>query len=189
MSKSKNAVHEFGTRLSRHEWQVLLERWERLQPYADRIATAFFDTLFAREPAFARVFGGASLETQFLRFAYLLTRVVSAEDDSEELGRRTEEIVHRYAHADCETPRSLAIRAAIDAMLREVSASNFTPGIRASWKSAHAAVNGMLRGTTWSPTREFPAILNTALRAELAADQRSRAVDELMNLNDDAEAA
>ena len=56
----------FGPRLARHEWQMLLDRWQRLQPYADRFATAFFDTLFGCEPDFAHRFGGATLEAQFL---------------------------------------------------------------------------------------------------------------------------
>ena len=60
------------------EWQVLLDRWQRLQPFADRLATAFFDTLFACDPDLRQLFGGASLEAQFLRFAHLLTEIVSA---------------------------------------------------------------------------------------------------------------
>ena len=80
----------FGPRLARHEWQMLLDRWQRLQPYADRFATAFFDTLFGCEPDFAHRFGGATLEAHFLRFAHLLTEIVSAQDDREELDHRIE---------------------------------------------------------------------------------------------------
>ena len=93
----------FGPRMARHEWQMLLDRWQRLQPYADRFATAFFDTLFGSEPDFAHQFGGATLEAQFLRFAHLLTEIVSAEDDREEVDHRIEQFVQRYARDDSAT--------------------------------------------------------------------------------------
>ena len=179
----------FGPRMARHEWQMLLDRWQRLQPYADRFATAFFDTLFGCEPDFAHQFGGATLEAQFLRFAHLLTEIVSAEDDREELDRRVEQVVQRYAWDDSATRQSRAVRAAIAAMLEEVVRAGLTRQMRADWKSANAAVNGMLRGTTWQAARtNGSTILQTALRAELAADRRSPSIDDFME-STDAEAA
>lgn len=181
---------EFGARLARHEWQTLLDRWQKLQPYADRFATAFFDTLFGCEPDFAHRFGGATLETQFLRFAHLLTEIVSAEDHREELDRRVEQIVQRYARDDSATRQSRAVRAAIAAMLEEVARAGLTPQIRADWRSANATVNGMLRGTRWQEARtNGSAILHTALRAELAADRRAPSVDEFMESTTESEAA
>jgi hypothetical protein len=169
---------------------MLLDRWQKLQPYADRFATAFFDTLFGCEPDFAHRFGGATLEAQFLRFAHLLTEIVSAEDDREELDHRVEQIVHRYARDDSATGKSRAVRAAIGAMLQEVASVGLTPQMRADWRSANAAVNGMLRGTTWHGARTSGStILQTALRAELAADRRSPSIDEFMESSTDAEAA
>jgi hypothetical protein len=183
-------ANSFGLRLARYEWQMLLDRWQRLQPYADRFATAFFDTLFGGEPNFADRFGGASLEAQFLRFAHLLTEVVSAEDDRDELDRRIEQIVQRYARDDSATGQSRAVRAAIAAMLREVERVGLTPQMRAEWRSANIAVNGMLRGTRWQPDRsDGSMILQTALRAELAADRRAPSIDEFMESAPDAEAA
>jgi len=180
----------FGPRMARHEWQMLLDRWQRLQPYADRFATAFFDTLFGSEPDFAHQFGGATLEAQFLRFAHLLTEIVSAEDDREELDRRIEEIVQRYARDDSATGKSRAVRAAIAAMLQEVERVGLTPQMRSDWRSASAAVNGMLRGTRWQPARpNGSTILQTALRAELAADRRAPSINEFMESTPDAEAA
>ena len=91
----------FAAPLARHEWQVLLDRWQRLQPYADRFATAFFDTLFAHEPEFVQLFGSASLEAQFLLFAHVLSEIVTATDDSDELARCVELVVQRLAKDDC----------------------------------------------------------------------------------------
>ena len=180
----------FGPRLARHEWQMLLDRWQRLQPNADRFATAFFDTLFGCEPDFVHRFGGATLEAQFLRFAHLLTEIVSAEDDREELEHRTEQIVQRYARDDSATGQSRAVRAAIAAMLQEVARVGLTSQMRSDWRSANAAVNGMLRGTTWQAARpNGSSFLQTALRAELAADRRSPSIDQFMESTTDAEAA
>jgi len=180
----------FGARLARHEWQTLLDRWQKLQPYADRFATVFFDTLFGCEPDFAHRFSGATLEAQFLRFAHLLTEIVSAEDDREELDRRVEQVVQRYARDDSATSQSRAVRAAIAALLEEVVRAGLTPQMRADWRSANAAVNGMVRGTTWQAARtNGSTMLNTALRAELAADRRSPSIDDFMESATDAEAA
>ena len=179
--------YEFAARLSRHEWQVMMDRWERLQPYADQFATTFFDTLFAWEPDFRQVFGGASLEAQFLRFAHLLTHIVSAEDDREELDHRVEVIVRRYARDDSETERAYALRAAIAALLADVAAAQMTPENRASWKAAYAAVSSILRGTTW--LARGATIMDTAIRAELAADRRSPAIQTALEPTADAEAA
>ena len=180
----------FGPRMARHEWQMLLDRWQRLQPYADQFATAFFDTLFSCEPEFAHWFGSATLEAQFLRFAHLLTEIVPAEDDPEELDHRIEQIVQRYARDDSATGQSRAVRAAITAMLLEVEQVGLTPQMRADWRSASSAVNGMLRGTRWQPARpNGSTILQTALRAELAADRRAPSIDEFMESTPDAEAA
>ena len=139
----------FGERPSRHDWNVLLERWEQLQPYADRFATAFFDTLFAWAPDFRQVFGGASLEAQFIRFAHLLTQIISATDDRDELDQRIEAVVHRFSRADSETSQSHAMRAAIAAMLDEVSRAGMPAHVLVTWKAAYIAVGNMLRGTRW----------------------------------------
>jgi len=171
----------FAARLARHEWQVLLDRWERLQPYADRFATAFFDTLFAQQPELLQFFGSATLDAQFLRFAHLLTEIVSAADDADELPRCVELVVQRFANDDRETDRSRAVRAAINAMLAEVSAADMTPHMRASWHAAYVAVTAILRGTRLQSDRAgVGAILHTAVTAELVADRRSPSIDRLM---------
>jgi len=184
------SAYAFGPRLARHEWQMLLDRWQGLQPYADRFATVFFDTLFACEPQFVHLFGGASLEAQFIRFAHLLTEIVSAEDDQDELDRRVEQIVQRYARDDSATNQSRAVRAAIAALLEEVAGAGLTAQMRAAWSSTNGAVNSMVRGTTWQAARtDNSLILQTALRAELAADRHSPSIDQFMESAPDAEAA
>ena len=158
----------FGERLSRHDWDVLVARWEQLQPYADRFATAFFDTLFAWAPDFRQVFGGASLQAQFIRFAHLLTQIVSATDDREELDQRIEAVVHRFARADSETSQSHAMRAAIAAMLDEVSRSAMPAPVLVTWKAAYVAVGNILRGTRWVRPRLGTFVVAPLADAEAA---------------------
>ena len=167
--------------LTRHDRDVLLDRWQRLQPYADRFATAFFDTLFAQQPELVQIFGSVPLDAQFLRYAHLLTEIVSAADDADELSRCVERVVQRFANADCETEQSRAVRAAIDAMLAEVSAADMRPHMRASWHAAYVAVTAILRGIRSRGDRgSADAILRTAVTAELAADRRSPSIERLM---------
>jgi len=182
--------YPFAARLARHEWQVLLDRWQRLQPYADRFATAFFDTLFAHEPEFVQLFGSASLEAQFLRFAHVLSEIVSATDDADELARCVELVVQRFAKDDCATDQSQAVRAAIAATLAELAKADLTPHMRASWHAAYVAVTAIVRGTTLRADGASAAtILRTAVRAELVADRRSPSVERIMESSEDSRAA
>jgi hemoglobin-like flavoprotein len=158
----------FGERLSRHDWDVMLARWEQLQPYGDRFASAFFDTLFAWAPDFRQVFGGASLQAQFIRFAHLLTQIVSATDDRDELEHRIEAVVHRFSRSDSETTQSQAMRAAIAALLDEVSRSAMPAALLVRWKSAYLAVGNILRGTRWVRPRLGALVVGPLADAEAA---------------------
>ena len=137
-----------STRVTRRDWQRLLENWERLQPSADRFATVFFDTLFAWEPQARQLFGGATLETQFLRFAHLLTSLVSAQDHPDELDRRIDAVIRCFAGGDPPRKREDAIRIAVAAMLNDVYAAGMTPEMQASWQSAYIGVITTIRSTT-----------------------------------------
>jgi hemoglobin-like flavoprotein len=178
---SFDAIRKATTSHAHIQWSVLLDRWQRLQPYADRFATAFFDTLFALQPGFLQIFGSATLDAEFLRFAHLLTEIVSAADDADELPACVERVVQRFARDDCETDRSRAVRAAIHAMLAEVAAADMTPHMWASWHAAYVAVTAVLRGARLQGDRAGAAAIRyTAVTAELAADRRSSSIERLM---------
>lgn len=153
----------FATRLADRERQALINRWERVQPYADRFAAAFFDTLFTVDPDFGQALLGDSLDAQFLRFAHLLSHIVSATDDREELDRRVELIVQRFAQDDSETDRSRALRAAIAAVLVQVELTAMTAPMLAAWKRIDATATEVLRVFAW------PAATRTITRVPKAA--------------------
>ena len=136
------------TRITRRDWQRLLENWDQLQPFADRFATVFFDTLFAWEPQARHLFGGANLETQFLRFAHLLTSLVSAYENPDELDGRIDAIIRGFAGGESPRKRADAIRTAIGALLNEVYATGMTREMRASWQVAYIGVLATIRSTT-----------------------------------------
>ena len=148
-----DARYPFAALVTRHEWQLLLEMWERLQPHADRFASAFFDTLFAQSPEFVRFFRGASLDAQFLQFAQLITELVSAHRDPVELQRRIDRVVGRFTAAGSTAAEDDAIRAAIAAMLGEVSAAAMSFEMRSSWKSAYISVVATMRDASRRPHR------------------------------------
>ncbi len=144
-------VYPYTARVTRRDWEVLLDNWERLQPNADRFATAFFDALFACDPELRQLFGGTSLETQFVKFAHLLTELISVQNDPQELERRVDMVVHRYA-SDSSVDYDRAIRAAITAMLAEVALARLTPEARQWWWAAHGTVVSIIRkGARLSP--------------------------------------
>jgi hemoglobin-like flavoprotein len=143
-----------------------------LQPYADRFATAFFDTLFEADPELRQLFSNGSLQAQFIRFAHLLTGIVSASDDREELDRRIEVTVRRLARGGSTSSRSRAVRAAITAMLVQVELTAMTQQMLALWKAAYVAVTDMLPGTARLRGR---AVMEPRVRAEVARDRLSAA--------------
>ena len=149
-----DAAYPFAARVTRHEWHLLLEIWERLQPYADRFASTFFDTLFAWAPEYRQFFGGASLDAQFLRFAHLLTELVSAHGDRLEVERRTEAVVARFGVGRSFPYGDAAIRAAITDMLDEVSASRMPEEMRSSWKCAYISLAATMRSAARRMSRE-----------------------------------
>jgi len=155
--------YPYTTRVTRREWHVLLESWERLQPIADQLATVFFDTLFSCEPELRYLFGGSSLEIQFIKFAHLLTELVSLKDDAAEIERRIDTIVHRYS-ADSSADHERAIRAAIAAMLAEASVTRMTPEMRLSWKAAHVTVVTIIRNGARFSARGRPTTLMRTTR-------------------------
>jgi hypothetical protein len=143
-------VYPYTARVTRHDWQLLLDSWERLQPNADRFATVFFDTLFNCDPELRHLFGGTSLETQFIKFAHLLTELVSVESDPRQLGQRIEMAVHRYAGGSID--HDCAIRTAITAMLAEAALARLTSEVRMWWSAAYATVVTIIwKGARLSP--------------------------------------
>ena len=156
--------YPYATRVTRREWQMLLDSWERLQPIADQLATVFFDTLFSCDPELRYLFGGASLEIQFIKFAHLLTELVSLKDDRQELERRNDTIVRRYS-SDSSADHVRAIRTAIAAILAQASVARLTPEMRLSWKAAHVTVVTIIRvGARFSPRRGRPTTLMRTTR-------------------------
>ena len=136
-------VYPYTARVTKHEWQLLLDSWERLQPNADRFATVFFDTVFTCDPELRQLFGGTSLETQFIKFAHLLTELIAV-DDPHELEYRIDMIAHRFG-GDSSIDHDRAIRAAITATLAEAAVARLTPEARLWWKAAHATVVTIIR--------------------------------------------
>jgi len=180
-----------STRVTRRDWQRLLEHWDRLQPSADRFATVFFDTLFAWEPQARQLFGGADLETQFLRFAHLLTSLVSACDNPDELEGRIDAIIRGLAGGDSPRRRDDAVRTAIAAMLNEVYATGMTREMRASWRSAYFGVITTIRSTaSYEPGDKGATFMALALEAELRVERyRSSVAQHSLEYGSDAAAA
>lgn len=162
--------YRFASRVTRDEWRMLMATWDRLQPYADSFASAFFDTLFDLAPDLRQLFGGTSLETEFLRFAHLLVDLVSAQEDPRELDRRIDVVIHRLGgHA--RDGRHTAIRAAIAAMMKAVACSGMTREMRSSWQSASVYLDTVLASAARRAAHDQSTVLmRTALRAELASE-------------------
>ena len=161
--------YRFAARVTRDEWRTLMATWDQLQPYADSFASAFFDTLFDLAPDLRQLFGGTSLETEFLRFAHLLTELVSAQKDSLELDHRIDVVIHRLGGNAVDEQN--AIRAAIEAMMNAVASSAMTREMQASWQSAYVYLGTVLGNAARRAAHiRGTVLMRTALRAELGSE-------------------
>jgi len=155
--------------VTRDEWRTLMATWDQLQPYADSFASAFFDTLFDLAPDLRQLFGGTSLETEFLRFAHLLTELVSAQEDSLELDHRIDVVIHRLGGNAVDEQN--AIRAAIEAMMNAVTSSAMTREMQGSWRSAYVYLGTVLGNAARRAAHiRGTVLMRTALRAELGSE-------------------
>jgi hemoglobin-like flavoprotein len=177
-----------ATRSLRHERDILSSRWQQLQPYADRFATVFVDTLFAHQTDFRELFGGRSLQAQFVLLAHVLTQIVCADDDRDAMDVRVELIVRRFARDDSSTRQSRAMRAAVAATLREVTGAGMSAHTRLSWKAAYAAVGAILHGTVYLDTRAISGIRPAALKADIG-DRCGTSIEQRMEPTADSQAA
>ena len=161
--------YRFAARVTRDEWRTLMATWDQLQPYADSFASAFFDTLFDLAPDLRQLFGGTSLETEFLRFAHLLTELVSAQEDSLELDHRIDVVIHRLGGNAVDEQN--AIRAAIEAMMNAVTSSAMTREMQGSWRSAYVYLGTVLGNAARRAAHiRGTVLMRTALRAELGSE-------------------
>ena len=181
--------YRFAARVTRDEWRTLMATWDQLQPYADSFASAFFDTLFDLAPDLRQLFGGTSLETEFLRFAHLLTELVSAQEDSLELDHRIDVVIHRLGGNAVDEQN--AIRAAIEAMMNAVASSAMTREMQASWQSAYVYLGTVLGNAARRAAHiRGTVLMRTALRAELGSEGwHVPALQHALSDTTDAEAA
>jgi hemoglobin-like flavoprotein len=162
--------YRFAASVTRDEWRTLMTTWDQLQPYADSFASTFFDTLFDLAPDLRQLFGGTSLETEFLRFAHLLVELVSAQEDPRELDRRIDVVVHRLG-GSARDERHAAIRTAIAAMMKAVASSGMTRELRSSWQTAYVYLDTVLASAARRAAHDWGTVLmRTALRAELGTE-------------------
>ena len=132
--------------------QLLLESWQRLHPHADRLALVLFERLFALEPSCRRIFGGASLETQFVRFAHMLAELMMLQaDDPEKLVRMTAELGRRHAVYGVRDEHYYAFEDAIATMLDAAPACCGTPEVRAAWREAYELIATIMRRAAARP--------------------------------------
>jgi hemoglobin-like flavoprotein len=136
------------------ERQLLLESWQRLHPHADRLALVFFDRLFAVAPDCRRIFAGAALEAQFLRFAHMLAELTTLQADApEKLVRMTAELGRRHAAYGVRDEHYHAFEDAILTMLDSAPACCGTPEVRAAWREAYELIATIMRRAAARPAR------------------------------------
>lgn len=138
-------TYAFANLMTPEDRRLLLESWLRLEPHADRLATVFFDRLFELAPESRRLFVGATLESQFLRFAYMLVELVALHDEPHKMLLATAELGQRLSRYGITDAHYLAVSQAISAMLTRAPEACATPESRAAWHEAYDLLTAIMR--------------------------------------------
>jgi hemoglobin-like flavoprotein len=139
-----DSSYVFSDLMTADDRRLLLNSWHRLAPYADRLATVFFDRLFELTPT-RRLFAGSTLESQFLQFAYMLVELVAFHDEPHTRLLASEEIrrcLSRYGIADA---HYLAVSQAVSAVLTHAPEACATSEARAAWHEAYDLLTAIVR--------------------------------------------
>lgn len=147
-------TYAFANLMSPHDRQLLLESWQRLEPHADQLATVFFDRLFELAPESRRLFSGSTLESQFLRFAYMLVELVALHDEPHKMLLATAQIGQRLSSYGIADAHYLAVSQAIGAMLTHAPEACATPESRAAWHEAYDLLTAIMRRAVARNTRQ-----------------------------------
>lgn len=146
-------MYAFANLMTPEDRRLLLDRWRRLEPHADRLATVFFDRLFELTPESRRLFVG-NLEGQFLRFAYMLVELVALHDEPHKTALATAELGRRLTRYGIADAHYLAVSQAISAMLAHAPEACATAESRAAWHEAYDLLTWIVRRAARRPARE-----------------------------------
>jgi len=123
----------------------LLASLRRLEPDADRMATAFFERLFEISPDSRRLFAATSLEDQFLRVLHMLTELAALRDNPENLVQTAAELGRRHVAYGVTEEHYRAVEEALLAVLQRAPAACPTPESRDAWRETYELVSGIMR--------------------------------------------
>jgi len=141
----KDSAYPFADVMTSEDRHLLLESWQRIGPNADRLATVFFDRLFAVSSESRRLFAGSTLESRFLQFAYMLVELVALHGESQNMrlaAREMRQCMSRYGIADA---HYFAVSQAISAMLMHAPEACATTESRAAWNEAYDLLTAIIR--------------------------------------------
>lgn len=154
---STGTTYAFANLMTQEDRRLLLDSWQRLEPYADKLATVFFDRLFELAPESRRLFASATLESQFLQFAYMLVELVALHDEPHKMLLATVQIGRRLSRYGITDAHYLAVSEAITAMLSHAPEACATPESRAAWHEAYDLLTAIMRraATRHAPTERL----------------------------------
>ena len=126
--------------------QIALVRdsFARLAPDGDAVASAFYERLFALDPALRPLFAG-DLAEQGRKLMAMLALVVRGLDRLDALLPAVEALGRRHAAYGVRDADYATVGAALLATLEAGLGADFTPATRDAWTAAYDALAGAMR--------------------------------------------
>ena len=125
--------------------RLLRESWELVRPISRDVAVSFYDRLFERNPAIARLFVGTDLLAQRDKFIVMLDEIVRLIDRPELLARAAGESGRRHVGYGVRDRDYADVGAALLCALEDNLGDAYTPAIGEAWREAYALLSAVMR--------------------------------------------
>ncbi len=125
--------------------RLLRESWELIRPISRDVAVSFYDRLFERNPAIARLFVGTDILAQRDKFMVMLGEIVRMIDRPEILARAAGDSGRRHVGYGVRDQDYADVGVALLCALEENLGDAYTPAIGDAWREAYALLSEIMR--------------------------------------------
>lgn len=125
--------------------QLIRDTWKELEPVSDSLVTAFYQRLFASNPAAADLFANTNMTEQRRKFSAMLAEIVRAISDPDVLIREVAASGRRHVHYGVTDRDYEDVGAALVWAIGETLGSAYTPEVNAAWREAYALLSAVMR--------------------------------------------
>jgi nitric oxide dioxygenase len=134
-----------------HQVKLVQESFRAVAPIRSAAAALFYENLFARDPAIARMFSGSDLSEQGNKLMTALAMVVQGLTRPDAILPVVKDLGRRHRGYGVEDRHYETVGAALVETLAAVLGPAFTPETREAWVAAYTLLSGVMIAASHEP--------------------------------------